>query len=184
MSHKYKVIDSTKPTFVTITVIDWVDLFIRPIYFRILDDSLNYCIENKGLNVHAYVYMSIHIHLIISTSHLELQEILRDFKKHTSNKLIEAIKEYPESRREWLLNKFSYAANRIKRGANYKLWKDGFHPIILNNHKKIEQRINYMHYNPVASELVYHERDWINSSYAIYEEDNNDMPNVVLSPLW
>ena len=120
MSHKYKVIDSTKPTFVTITVIDWVDLFIRPIYFRILDDSLNYCIENKGLNVHAYVYMSSHIHLIISTSHLELQDILRDFKKHTSKKLIEAIKEYPESRREWLLNKFSYAANRIKRGTNWR----------------------------------------------------------------
>ena len=64
------------------------------------------------------------------------------------------------------------------------MWKDGFHPIILDNHKKIEQRINYIHYNPVASELVYHEGDWINSSYAAYEEDNNDKPNVVLSTLW
>ncbi|ADV48982.1 hypothetical protein Celal_1675 [Cellulophaga algicola DSM 14237] len=43
MSQRYEVIDSTVPTFVTITLIDWVDLFIRPTYFKILDDSLNYC---------------------------------------------------------------------------------------------------------------------------------------------
>ena len=38
MSEKYKVIDSTVPTFVTITIVDWVDLFIRPIYCKIIDD--------------------------------------------------------------------------------------------------------------------------------------------------
>ncbi|WP_348797542.1 hypothetical protein [Flavobacterium adhaerens] len=53
MSEKYKVIDSTIPTFITITVVDWVDLFIRPIYCNILDESLNYCIKEKGLSVHA-----------------------------------------------------------------------------------------------------------------------------------
>ena len=66
MSQRYKVIDNTVPTFVAITIIDWVDLFIPPTYFKILDDSLNYCIANKGLTVHAYVYMSSHIQLIIS----------------------------------------------------------------------------------------------------------------------
>jgi len=47
MSEKYKVIDSTVPTFITITVIDWVDLFVRPVYYNILDESLNYCIKKK-----------------------------------------------------------------------------------------------------------------------------------------
>ena len=184
MSQRYKVIDSTQPTFVTITIIDWVDLFIRPIYFKILDDSLNYCIANKGLKVHAYVYMSSHIHMIISSNTDELQDIIRDFKKFTSKELIKAIKEYPESRREWLLNKFSYAACRIKKGKNYKVWKDGFHPVLLDNHIKIEQRVNYIHYNPVASEMVYHERDWRHSSYAAYEEGNSEIPNVKLQALW
>ena len=184
MSQRYKVIDSAEPTFVTITIIDWVDLFIRLIYFKILDDSLNYCIENKGLNVHAYIYMSSHLHMIVSSYDNQLQDIIRDFKKHTSKEFIKAIKEYPESRREWLLAKFAYAAKRVKKGANYKVWKDGFHPVILDTYKKVEQRVNYIHYNPVASELVYHERDWKNSSYAVYEENNKDLPNVVLKPLW
>jgi len=58
MSEKYKVIDSTTPTFITITIVDWLDLLVRPIYCNILDESLNYCIQEKGLSVHAYIYMS------------------------------------------------------------------------------------------------------------------------------
>ena len=184
MSEKYKVIDCTQPTFITITVVDWVDVFIRQQYTKILDASLNYCIENKGLRVHAYVYMTSHIHLILSSEGEVLQDIIRDFKKFTSKRMIEVIKEYPESRREWLLMKFSYAANRIKRGVNYKFWKDGFHPVLLDTFRKIEQRVNYIHYNPVAARFVYHERDWINSSYSFYEEGNCEKPEVIIATLW
>ena len=37
MSQRYKVIDNTVPTFVTITIIDLVDLFIKATYFKTLD---------------------------------------------------------------------------------------------------------------------------------------------------
>ena len=73
MSENYKVIDSTVPTFITIAVVDWVDLFVRPNYCTILDESLNYCIKEKGLSVHAYVYMTSHIHLIVTAFDVELQ---------------------------------------------------------------------------------------------------------------
>ena len=132
MSEKYKVIDSAAPTFITITVVDWVDIFVRPVYCNILDESLNYCIKEKGLSVHAYVYMTSHIHLIGTAFEGELQNVIRDFKKYTSKKLIEAIQEHPESRREWLLKKFSFEAQKSGRAKNYKLWKDGFHPVILD----------------------------------------------------
>ena len=183
MSERYKVIDSSAPTFVTLTIIDWIDLFTRPVYCKILDESLNYCIENKGLKVHAYVYMTSHIHLIVSSNGNELQEIIRDFKKFTSKSILEAIKENPESRREWLLNKFSYAADRIKRGKNYKVWKDGFHPVILDTPEKLEQRINYIHQNPRELQLVNHERHWINSSYNAYT-DEPYVPIVKLDVLY
>ncbi|WP_240643027.1 transposase [Sinomicrobium pectinilyticum] len=108
-------------------------------YTNILDDSLNYCIGHKGLVVHAYVYMTSHLHLIVSSTGEELQNIVRDFKKFTSKQIITGIKEHPESRREWLLNKFSYAVKRTGRGKHYKVWKDGFHPVLLDTIKKIEQ---------------------------------------------
>ena len=53
MSEKYKVIDSTVPTFITITFVASVDVLVRPNYCTILDESLNYCIKKKGLSVHA-----------------------------------------------------------------------------------------------------------------------------------
>jgi len=182
MSERYKVKDSTAPTFITITVVDWVDLFTRPVYCRILDSSLAHCIANRGLRVHAYVYMTNHIHLIVSSEKEELQHIIRDFKKFTSKMIIEAIIENPESRREWLLNKFSYAADRIKRGKNYKVWKDGFHPVLLSTTYMLEQRINYIHENPMELEMIDHPRSWINSSYLAYEDENH-IPVFELSVL-
>jgi hypothetical protein len=56
--------------------------------------------------------MSIHIHLIVTAFDGELQSVIRDFKKFTSKKLIEAIQEYPKSRRGWLLRKFSYESQK------------------------------------------------------------------------
>ena len=123
MSEKYKVIDSTVPTFITITVVDWVDLFTRPVYCNILDESLNYCIKEKGLSVNAYVYMTSHIHLIVTAFDGGLQNIIRDFKKFTSKKLIEAIRQNPESRREWLLQKFNFEAQKTGRAKNLNYGK-------------------------------------------------------------
>lgn len=163
---------------------DWVDLLTRPIYCNIIDESLNYCIEKKGLSVHAYVYMTSHIHLIATAFEGELPGIICDFKKFTSKKLIEAIQEHPESRREWLLRKFSYEAKKAGRAKDFKLWQDGYHPIILDTLEKTEQRIKYIHYNPVAAEIVFHERDYVNSSYRNYEEDNALFCNVKIEPLW
>jgi REP element-mobilizing transposase RayT len=182
MSERYKVIDSSIPTFVTITIVDWVDLLTKPVYCKILDESLNYCIENKGLRVHAYVYMTSHLHMIVSSHENDLQDIIRDFKKYTSKRMLQAIEEYPESRREWLLNKFSYAADRIKRGKNYKVWKVGYHPVILDTPEKLEQRIKYIHENPMELQLVEHARHWINSSYLAYT-DELYLPNIKLAVL-
>ena len=183
MSERYKVIDSSVPTFVTITVVGWVDLFVRRMYNQILDDALNYCIDNKGLRVHAYVYMTNHLHLVISSKTKALNDIVRDFKKHTSKELIKAIKDQNESRREWMLRKFKFEAKRSGRANNYKLWQDGFHPVILDSNKKREQRLRYIHCNPIEAGFVQYERDWANSSYLAYEEENS-MLNVKVETFW
>ena len=46
--------------FLTMTVVDWVDVFTRPFYRHIITDSLNYCVKEKGLVIHAWVLMSNH----------------------------------------------------------------------------------------------------------------------------
>ena len=81
MSEKYKVVDHSKPNFITLTLIGWVDLFIRPVYTHIIDESLNFCIKSKGLVIHAYVYMTSHLHLVVSSQKEDINAIIRDFKK-------------------------------------------------------------------------------------------------------
>ena len=54
--------------FVTDTVVDWVDVFTRPIYKHIILESLEYCQQNKGLVIYAWVLMSNHLHAIVGSS--------------------------------------------------------------------------------------------------------------------
>jgi REP element-mobilizing transposase RayT len=104
MGFAYTFANSNGVYFVTFTVVEWVDIFTRSRYADIVLNSLKYCIEAKGLQLHAYVIMSNHVHLIISRNGQEtLSNIVRDFKKFTTSQIIKSIKELPESRRNWLL---------------------------------------------------------------------------------
>ena len=102
---------------------------------------------------------------------------------NVSKEIIKAINEFPESRREWLLNKMSFAADRIKRNSNFKVWQDGFHPVILDTPQKLEQRLKYVHDNPMELQLVSHPMHWLNSSYLAYTDEVHQS-NVELDVLF
>lgn len=102
MSENFKIGESNRPHFITMTIVDWVDLFTRPVYKDIIIDSLNHCIENKGLILFGYCIMPSHVHIIASSNNVPLNEIIKDFKKFTSKSFVSAIKNDIESRRECL----------------------------------------------------------------------------------
>ena len=60
-----KILDQYGINCLTLTVVEWIDVFTRKDYRDIIIESLKYCIENEGLVVHAYVIMSNHVHLIV-----------------------------------------------------------------------------------------------------------------------
>ena len=154
MSEKYKIDDPEGKYFVTLTVVHWIDIFTRKELKHVVLDSLQYCQKNKGLLIHAWVLMHSHLHLIISSEGEPLQDILRDFKKHTSKQIVRTIEEINESRKEWLFRAFSKAAQDIKRVKNYKVWQDGNKPILLQTNEMLDGRLHYIHQNPVEAELV------------------------------
>ncbi|HEY0656566.1 MAG TPA: transposase [Chryseosolibacter sp.] len=133
MGRKYKIRDQNKLYFVTFTVIQWLDVFTRQEYRDIFLDSIRFCQEKKGLEVCAYVIMSSHVHMIIGRHGDDsLDGIIRDIKKFTSSKIIEAIKENPqESRRELLLWLFERAGRNNKNNTRYQFWQQNNQPIEL-----------------------------------------------------
>jgi putative transposase len=176
MSRKYKVRNPEGVYFVTSTVIGWVDLFTRPCYKDIIIDSLEFCVEKKGLNLHAFVIMTNHIHLLISAKDgFLLPNIMLDFKTFTSKRLIKEIKAINESRGVWLLNKFSFEANRNVRGKNYKVWQDGFHPIEILSTDMVYDKLEYIHQNPVVQRIVDNPKDYVYSSARNYADEIGEM---------
>ncbi len=167
----YIISDQNGLYFLTFTVIDWVDVFTKKEYKLVLTDSMNYCVEQKGLIIYAWVIMSSHLHVIWQAKEgFKLSDIIRDFKKFTAKKIIQQIKTEPESRRVWLLRKFEYAGQRIKRVSQYKFWKDGNHAVLLepNQVDIIDQKLDYIHQNPVKALIVENPEDYIFSSAKDY----------------
>jgi putative transposase len=103
MSSKYTIGEDATPHFVTFTVVGWIDVFSRELYKEILVSSLKYCAESKGMILHAWVVITNHVHLIISSQTNKIEYIVRDMKKYTSKQIIKAIQENgAESRKECL----------------------------------------------------------------------------------
>jgi REP element-mobilizing transposase RayT len=158
--------------FLTATVIDWVDVFVRPTYKFEIVDSLSYCQRNKGLRIYAWCLMTSHLHLIAdAATGFKLSDTIRDFKRFTSERIVELIAKDPaESRRAWLLGKFAYAGRRNVKNSRYKFWQDGNHPIELNpDGKLLFQKLDYIHQNPVKEMIVSEPADYLFSSARDYE---------------
>jgi len=155
--------------YLTLTIVEWADIFTRPVYKHLIVDSLNYCIANKGLRVYCWCLMSNHLHLIAGAADEEiLSDILRDFKKFTSKALIDDIKTVPESRRDWLLNLFWYAGKNNKKIRHYKVWQDGNDAKEIHMTAFLEEKMAYIHNNPVKAELVANPEEYLYSSARDY----------------
>jgi hypothetical protein len=83
--------------------------------------------------------------------------------------IIEAIKNNShESRKELLLWLFERAGKHNSNNTRYQFWQQHSHPIELNSNEKLEQRLNYIHNNPVEAGIVLSPEDYIYSSAINY----------------
>ncbi|HEY4650556.1 MAG TPA: transposase [Pontibacter sp.] len=144
-------------------------MFTRPIYKHIIVDALKFCQEKKGLQLYAWVLMSNHLHLIAAAEEgKSLSDILRDFKQLTSRKIVATIQKEPESRRQWLLHRFEFNAKMNPKVKHYKLWQEGNEAKELISNAFIDQKLEYIHQNPVRAEWVDEPEHYRYSSAANY----------------
>ncbi len=157
--------------YLTLQVVEWVDVFTRKMYVDIVLESLTFCRKEKGLKLYAYVVMSNHMHVIVSSDSNNLSDVIRDFKRYTATTILKAIQENKyESRRSWMLHQFKFAASKHKRNSHFQFWRHDNHAIELESHKFIMQKMAYIHENPVRAGFVEHAEDWMYSSQRNYSE--------------
>jgi putative transposase len=169
MSRKYKFRDPDKLYFVSFATINWIDLFIRPEYAGIVIDSIRHCQENKGLELYAWCLMTSHVHMIMGTHDRPMEDILRDLKSFTSRRLKEELYQHPgESRRVWMVEMMERAGRENGNNRCWQLWQQHNQPIELSDNRMLDQRLDYLHRNPVEAGFVREPEDWQYSSALDY----------------
>ncbi len=169
MSRKYKMHDKEAIYFISFATINWIDVFVRELYFGIVADSLNYCIRHKGMVVYAYCIMPSHIHLIFRDANKEPSKLLKEFKTFTSKQLAKAIAENEqESRQEWILKMMEEAGSTKSNVKHFQFWQQHNKPIELYSNHVIDKNLDYLHNNPVEAGFVIEAHQWKYSSAGDY----------------
>lgn len=163
MRNRYKFDLNEGLYFVTSTIIEHLPVFTSDRYFKIIIQSLTYCRMNKGINIYAYVIMDNHFHSLISG--VNLPDIIKSIKRHTVREIIDQVK---KDKKFWLLNLFKYYKKRYKKESIYQVWQEGAHPQLITTMDMAEQKMYYIHNNPVKRGLVRYAENWKYSSAGNY----------------
>ncbi len=183
MSNKYKFCDPDELYFVSFAIIYWVDLFIRNEYKDIMLDSWRYCQVHKGLKLYGWCIMTSHIHMIIGAQGNKPENIMRDMKRFTSEKLKVAImKHHGESRKKWMLAMMQKAGRKNSHNNEFQLWQQDSHPIQLTTLKITHQKLDYIHCNPIVSGIVNKPEDYLYSSARNYYGMKGLIDVILLDP--
>lgn len=138
--------------FLTLSVKNLYYLFDRQYRWNILADSLEFCRKNKGLKIFSFVFMINHIHLIVSS--VDVSGFVRDFKKFTSKK----IKQNIEVSEPNILKLF------LGNDGNYEFWAKTNMPKLVESEEFYNNKVEYIHNNPVRKSYVSQPEYWYWSS--------------------
>jgi putative transposase len=102
--------------------------------------------ERYEFSLIGYVVMPNHVHLLIGESVEGTPSVLKVLKQRVSRDL------------------------RRSSGANLpRFWQPRFYDFNVWSEKKVREKLDYMHANPITKKLVEHPKDWPWSSWSFYE---------------
>ena len=104
-----------------------------------------------------------HLHLVAEAP--ELSRVIQSFKRHTARTLLEHAE---TSGREWLLNRLQMYRKPYKVDSQYQVWQEGSHPQLIEGEAMWNQKVEYIHHNPVARGFVDVPEHWRYSSARNY----------------
>lgn len=164
----YQIDFPSETYFLTFQVVNWVDIFSRKVYRDIILDSFTFCRKEKGLLLLGFVIMTNHVHCILRARDGNLPDIIHDFKRFTASTILKTIHQIPESRRDWMIKRFEFAAKYNKRNSQHQFWTHDNHAELIMSESFFLQKLNYIHQNPVRAGWVDRAEAWLYSSMRNY----------------
>jgi len=143
--------------FLTLNIVDKIDLFVRPAYKQVITDALNHFIRAQGLHLYSWCLMSSHLHLVLRTRDGAAPAyFVRDFKRYTTPALLKTIEMEMDLRRAWMLQRFEEYGKTLRRLEKYLLWQNCSSPLRIENDQPrlLMDQIAHVHENPVREGIV------------------------------
>ncbi len=150
------------PQFFTATNLEWKKLLKPDKYKDIVMDSLRFLVQEKRIILYAFVIMENHLHLIWQMqAGIKAADVQRDFLKYTAQKIKKDLQiHHPE-----FLNQFKVKT----KDRNYQFWERNALSIELITEKVFQQKLNYLHNNPVVAGISKLPEQYRYSSASLYE---------------
>lgn len=151
--------------------------FACDIFVNVLDELR----ETHKLKVAGYVIMPDHIHLLLNPLDVTIAVIMRKLKGKSARLIVDWLR---KNGRDSSLEKLSIADKTERQ--SYAVWQRDFSAIDIVCPKFFQQKLGYIHMNPVAAGMCQQPGDWKHSSYnSLLPYGSVEVPfKVDQQPLW
>ena len=151
--------------YVTATLAHWMPLLMRRKVRQCIAKELLTALDDCDAQLNAYVMMPDHCHLLLYLSQCNtLHRFLHLWRGRTAHAVIGLLKAAGDHR---VLRQLELGA---ASGSRYHLWEGPAHCLAIFNSHFCEQKLGYIHQNPVRRGLVAEPDDWPWSSYRWYSK--------------
>jgi putative transposase len=141
--------------FLTTVVKDRKKLLKDDTICSIILEDLEFYRRKYGFQLHGYVIMQDHLHLLLSAKENgNISNIMHDFKSHTAQGINKVL-------------------NR-----NGALWQEGFYDHVIRDQRDLQRRLDYIHKNPLSSGLVEDVSDYRFSSFRNYYLEDDSLIRI------
>ncbi len=173
---RYKIYEEHYPYFITCTAKSGLPLFSIPVVAAIILDNLVYLQQQRGITLYGYVIMENHFHAVVLGE--DLSKKLRLTKSFMARQIVDSLY---ESNKNKHLNELRLRKLTHKVRSDYQVWEEGFHPKQISSDEIMSQKLDYIHFNPVARGFVDAPRDWRYSSARNYSGEVGLIPVTMYS---
>jgi putative transposase len=147
--------------FITVTCLEWKHVLVDNRFKNIIIDSLRYLSKSNRVSIYAFVIMSNHLHMIWQMlGEHKREDVQRDFLKYTSQQILKVLR-----------NENSYMLDDLlvqSKDRKYQVWERNPLSIPLWSGKVINQKLHYIHNNPVEAGLCKSPAEYTYSSAGFY----------------
>ena len=149
------------PEFYTATTLEWKPLLAKDKYKHLIIQSLQYLVLNKKITLYAFVLMKNHIHLIWQVQPGRTpSQVQHSFLKFTAQQIKSDLKlHHPLEVEQFKVN---------AKDREYQFWERNSLGIEICSTKVFNQKLNYLHWNPVKAGLCTLPEEYYYSSARFY----------------